>query len=204
MGKNPQTGEEFYKEAYVKAGVEYDLPKAKRLLKQGMKEANVKSLNLTLLSSDDDNGKQIAEFLQSKLENLPNVKISVSTIPYTQLIDREGKKDYQLAVDNWKSILADPINFLDVFESDSSYNDCGWKNAEYDKLLDEAENVYGNEPQKRWTRLVKAEKILMNDQATIPLIQPANPQLVRTSVKNVSFNPNGVPYDFKNVYISNK
>lgn len=204
MGKNPKTGEQFYKEAYVKAGVEYNLPKAKKLIREGMREAKVKSLNLTLLSSDDDNGKQIAEFLQSKLDSLPNVKISVQTIPYAQLISREGKKDYQLAVDTWKSILADPINFLDVFESDSSYNDCGWKNAEYDKLLDEAENVYGNQPEKRWTRLVKAEKILMNYQATIPLIQIANPQLVRTRVKNVSFNPNGVPYDFKNVYIANK
>lgn len=204
MGKNPKTGEEFYKEAYVKSGVEYDLPKAKKLLKEGMKEAGVKSLDLTLLSSDDDNGKQIAEFLQSKLSALPNVKISVQTIPYTQLIAREGKKDYQLAVDNWKSILADPINFLDVFESDSSYNDCGWKNAEYDKLLDEAENKYGNQPVKRWDRLVKAEKVLMEDQATIPLIQTANPQLVRTNVKGVIFNPNGVPYDFKSAYIANK
>jgi oligopeptide transport system substrate-binding protein len=100
--------------------------------------------------------------------------------------------------------LADPINFLDVFESDSSYNDCGWKNAEYDKLIDEAENKYGNQPVKRWDRLVRAEKVLMEDQATIPLIQTANPQLVRTNVKGVIFNPNGVPYDFKSAYIANK
>ena len=99
--------------------------------------------------------------------------------------------------------MGDPINFLDVFESDSSYNVSGWKNKEYDKLLDESENAYGNKPVQRWQRLVKAEKILMNDQATVPLIQTANPQLLKSKVKCVTFNPVGIPYDFKNVYIAN-
>ena len=51
-------------------------------------------------------------------------------------------------------------------------------------------------------RLVAAEKILMRDQGTIPLVQVAHPQLLKTDVKNVSFNPTGVPYDFKNVYFN--
>ena len=43
----------------------------------------------------------------------------------------------------------------------------------------------------------------MNDQATVPLIQTANPQLLKSKVKGVTFNPVGIPYDFKNVYIAN-
>ena len=70
------------------------------------------------------------------------------------------------------------------------------------KLLNESENVYGNDPVKRWSKLVQAEKILIKDQGTIPLVQTAHPQLLKTNVKNVSFNPTGVPYDFKNVYIA--
>ncbi len=41
----------------------------------------------------------------------------------------------------------------------------------------------------------------MKDQGTIPLVQVAKPQLLKTTVKGVSFNPTGVPYDFKNVRI---
>ena len=42
--------------------------------------------------------KKIAEFLQSSLERLPNVKVAITSIPYTQLITRQAAKDYELTV----------------------------------------------------------------------------------------------------------
>ncbi|GHN19732.1 hypothetical protein ME784_02470 [Lactobacillus delbrueckii] len=129
------------------------------------------------------------------------MKITVTTLPYTTLISRQSAGNYQLTIKNWQAILGDPINFLDVFEKDSSYNTSGFASSKYDQLLNEAENVYGNKPVQRWKRLVAAEKLLMNEQGTIPLIQTAKPQLVQSHVKNVSYNPLGIPYDFKLVYI---
>ena len=204
MGSNPQTGQAFQDEAYVKSAVSYDLKKANALLEKGYQEAGITTLNVELSVSDTDSAKKIAEFLQSSLERLPNVKVTITSIPYTQLITRQAAKDYELTVKNWQAIIADPINFLDVFESDSSYNNSGWKNAEYDRLLDEAENKYGAQPEKRWQLLVKAEKLLMEDQGTIPLLQVAKPQLLRPSVKGVYFNPTGIPYDFKTVSLAEK
>lgn len=204
MGSNPQTGQAFQDEAYVKRAVSYDLKKANALLEKGYQETGITTLNVELSVSDTDSAKKIAEFLQSSLERLPNVKVTITSIPYTQLITRQAAKDYELTVKNWQAIIADPINFLDVFESDSSYNNSGWKNAEYDRLLDEAENKYGAQPEKRWQLLVKAEKLLMEDQGTIPLLQVAKPQLLRPSVKGVYFNPTGIPYDFKTVSLAEK
>lgn len=201
MGNNPTTGEAFYKEAYVKEAVSYNLKEAKKYLAKGYKELGIKSLNLNLTVSDTDSAKQVGEFLQSKLGELPGVKITVTTLPYTTLISRQSAGNYQLTIKNWQAILGDPINFLDVFEKDSSYNTSGFASSKYDQLLNEAENVYGNKPVQRWKRLVAAEKLLMNEQATIPLIQTAKPQLVQSYVKNVSYNPLGIPYDFKLVYI---
>lgn len=201
MGNNPTTGEAFYKEAYVKEAVSYNLKEAKKFLAKGYKELGIKSLNLNLTVSDTDSAKQVGEFLQSKLGELPGVKITVTTLPYTTLISRQSAGNYQLTIKNWQAILGDPINFLDVFEKDSSYNNSGFASSKYDQLLNEAENVYGNKPVQRWKRLVEAEKLLMNEQATIPLIQTAKPQLVQSYVKNVSYNPLGIPYDFKLVYI---
>lgn len=201
MGNNPTTGEAFYKEAYVKEAVSYNLKEAKKYLAKGYKELGIKSLNLNLTVSDTDSAKQVGEFLQSKLGELPGVKITVTTLPYTTLISRQSAGNYQLTIKNWQAILGDPINFLDVFEKDSSYNSSGFASSKYDQLLNEAENVYGNKPVQRWKRLVAAEKLLMNEQATIPLIQAAKPQLVQSYVKNVSYNPLGIPYDFKLVYI---
>lgn len=201
MGNNPTTGEAFYKEAYVKEAVSYNLKEAKKYLAKGYKELGIKSLNLNLTVSDTDSAKQVGEFLQSKLGELPGVKITVTTLPYTTLISRQSAGNYQLTIKNWQAILGDPINFLDVFEKDSSYNTSGFASSKYDRLLNEAENVYGNKPVQRWKRLVAAEKLLMNEQGTIPLIQTAKPQLVQSYVKNVSYNPLGIPYDFKLVYI---
>lgn len=203
MGKNPTTGEQFYKQAYVKAGVESNLADAKKELKEAYKETGTKSLSFTLSTSDTDSGKQIGEFVQSQLERLPGVKVSITTLPYTTLIARQQAKNFEVTVQTWKAILGDPINFLDVYESNSSYNVCGWKNKRYDELLNESENVYGNKPVQRWKRLVAAEKILMNQQVTVPLIQMANPQLVKSKVHGVIFNPVGIPYDFKDAYIAN-
>lgn len=201
MGNNPTTGEAFYKEAYVKEAVSYNLKEAKKYLAKGYKELGIKSLNLNLTVSDTDSAKQVGEFLQSKLGELPGVKITVTILPYTTLISRQSVGNYQLTIKNWQAILGDPINFLDVFEKDSSYNTSGFASSKYDQLLNEAENVYGNKPVQRWKRLVAAEKLLMNEQGTIPLIQTAKPQLVQSYVKNVSYNPLGIPYDFKLVYI---
>lgn len=201
MGNNPTTGEAFYKEAYVKEAVSYNLKEAKKYLAKGYKELGIKSLNLNLTVSDTDSAKQVGEFLQSKLGELPGVKITVTTLPYTTLISRQSAGNYQLTIKNWQAILGDPINFLDVFEKDSSYNTSGFASSKYDQLLNEAENVYGNKPVQRWKRLVAAEKLLMNEQGTIPLIQTAKPQLMQSYVKNVSYNPLGIPYDFKLVYI---
>lgn len=202
MGTNPKTGAQFEDDAYVKSGVSYDLQKAKSLLKQGYKETGTKSINVTLLASDDDTSKQTAEFLQSQLDRLPNVNISVQSIPFTQLISRQTAGNYEITLKNWQAVFGDPINFLDVFQKGSSYLNNGWNNNQFNKLLDQSENVYGNDPVKRWDKLVAAEKILMKDQGTIPLIQVAHPQLLKTNVKGVSFNPTGVPYDFKNVYFN--
>lgn len=201
MGTNPKTGAQFEDDAYVKSGVSYDLQKAKSLLKQGYKETRTKSINVTLLASDDDTSKQTAEFLQSQLDRLPNVNISVQSIPFTQLISRQTAGNYEITLKNWQAVFGDPINFLDVFQKGSSYLNNDWNNNQFNKLLDQSENVYGNNPVKRWSRLVAAEKILMKDQGTIPLVQVAHPQLLKTDVKNVSFNPTGVPYDFKNAYL---
>ncbi|WP_341779218.1 peptide ABC transporter substrate-binding protein [Levilactobacillus sp. HBUAS70063] len=202
MGNNPKTGEAFNQEAYVKSGVSYNLKQAKRLLAKGLKQTGDKKLNVTLSVSDTDTNKQTAEFLQSSLEKLPNVKVTIKTVPYVQLITQQNNGNYELTLAGWQSVFADPINFLDVFESDSSYNTTGWKSSEFDKLLDEAENQDGNQPTTRWAKLVKAEKILINDQGTIPLYQAAKSQLLRSNVKGIVYNGAGVPYDFKTTYIA--
>lgn len=185
----------------MKSAVAYDKAKAKKLFEAGMKEAGQSQLNLTLLADDADVSKQVAEYLQGAFEDLPNVKVTIKSIPKAQRLQAMMSSNYDMVVTGWQSIFADAYNFLDVWISNSSYNTSGYKDAKLDQLLSETETKYGNEPQKRWTMLQDAEKILMKDQGTLPLYQANNLELLRSSVKGVSFNPNGTPYDFKTAYI---
>src|SRR5699024_8315124 len=107
MGDNPKTGQHFEDEAYVKKAVSFDLKKAKSLLKQVYQEEGIKSLKVDLLTSDTDSSKQAAEFLQSKLESLPGVRVSVSKVPFVQMISRQSDKDYDMTVKTWQSVFAD-------------------------------------------------------------------------------------------------
>ncbi|WP_311407362.1 peptide ABC transporter substrate-binding protein [Liquorilactobacillus uvarum] len=203
MGKNPSTQQSFNDESYVEKAVSYNLQEAKSLLKKGYKETGTHNLKFTVLTADTDSSKQTVEYLQSALAKLPGVSISVSTIPFVQLIAKQHTGNYEASIQTWQSVFADPINFLDIYESNSSYNTAGWKNEKFDKLTDQAENTYGNQSEKRWEKLVAAEKLLMTKQGTIPLYQVAKSQLLRSNVKNVVYNPAGVPYDWKNTYIAN-
>ena len=198
---NQKTGADFAKTTQVKSAVAYDKTKAKKLFEEGMKESGQSQLNLTLLADDTDVSKQVAEYLQGAFENLPHVKVTIKSIPKAQRLQAMNAGNYDMVVTGWQSIFADAYNFLDVWISDSSYNSSGYKDTKLDQLLSETETKYGNDPQKRWTMLQDAEKILMKDQGTLPLYQADNLQLLRSNVKGLSFNPNGTPYDFKTAYL---
>ncbi len=105
------------------------------------------------------------------------------------MISKQADKNYQTTVQTWQSVFADPINFLDVFEKGSSYNTSGYRSSKYDSLLDQSENTFGNQPEKRWHNLVEAEKTLMNDQG--PFTVPSCKVTVTTEkmLKNVVYNP---------------
>lgn len=198
MGTNPKTGAQFANDAYVKEGVSYNLAKAKKLLREGYKETGIKGIKATLLLSSD--AKVYAEYLQSQLDRLPNVDISIRYVPATQLFALQSTGKYDMIVKAWQAVFADPINFLSLYQKSSGHLNNGWSNAKYEKLLAEADNT--SNPEKRWNELVAAEKVLMKDQGTIPLLQTASPQLLKSYVKDIHFNPTGVPYDFKYAYLN--
>lgn len=202
IGNNPKTGQAFNQEAKVKSATTYDLAAAKKDLAKGYKATGSKSINVTLSIGNTDAYKQAAEYVQSSLNKLPGVKVTIKAVPYVQLLTQQANGNYDLTFSGWQSVFADPIEFLNVFAKGSTFAPAGWKNAQVYTLLDQAENQYGNQPAKRWSKLVQAEKILMDTQATVPLYQQAKSQLIRKTVKDINYNPAGVPFDFKTTYIA--
>lgn len=78
----------------------------------------------------------------------------------------------------WIGDFADPLAFLSLFKGDSTLNDSGWKNEEYDSLLDQAAIAPEAE---RYNYLSKAETLLLDSGMVIPIYHPVSFNLIDTT-----------------------
>lgn len=201
-GLSSYNGEDFATAAYDKTGVEYNVEEAKKLWKEGMAEEGLTSLNITLLSDDTDGAKKSTEFVQSAIEsNLEGANVTAANVPFKTRLDRSQKGDFDIVISAWGADFADPISFLDMFTSDNSYNNGKWSNSEYDALIKASKTTDATDPAKRWDDLVKAEKVLMEEQGIAPIYQSTQAWVIKSKVKGVIYNSSGASYNFKEAYI---
>lgn len=203
LASNPKTGTDFAKESAVKMAASTDVTEAKKLWKAGLKEVGVSKASFSIMSEDTDKAKKTNEFLQNAIEdNLDGADVTLINIPFKSRLARSTSGDFDIVVTAWGADFSDPISFLDLFTSDNSQNGGKWKNSEYDALIKASKTTDASNPDKRWDDLVKAEKILMEDQGISPLYQMSQAQLLRSTVKGVIYNGAGVNYNFKGAYVT--
>lgn len=201
-GLSSYDGTDFATAAYEKTGVEYNVEEAKKLWKEGMAEEGLTSLDITLLSDDTDGAKKSTEFVQSAIEsNLEGANVTAANVPFKTRLDRSQKGDFDVVISAWSADFADPISFLDMFTTNNSYNRGKWSNAEYDALVNASKTTDAVDPAKRWDDLVKAEKILMEDQGVSPIYQSTQAWVIKSKVKGVIYNSSGANYNFKEAYV---
>lgn len=201
LAVSPKNGTDFTDDVTVPESMNYNPTKAKKLFKQGLQEVGMKRLHFTLLNSDTYDQKQLSEYLQSALEKLPGLTVSLNNIPGRVILSRQADHQFQATVANWFADFSDPITFLNILTSKNPSNISQWKNSTYDQLIDASNNDDGGNAQARWNDMVKAQNVALNDQAIIPLYQSGEKWLVKSSVKGVIYNTAGANYNFKDAYI---
>ena len=200
LAVDPNTNEDFAKAAEVKGAIAYDKTKAKKLFKEGMKEAGVKKLTLQMVTDDTDGAKRTAQFLQSQMEKLDGLKIDIKTVPFKQRLALSQEKKFDLVITAWGADYGDPSTFLDLYTKDSSFNNGSWDNAQYNELMQAAKTTDVNDDKKRYDDYKQAEQIIDKEVGVAPLYYRSYATLFRTSVKGVVMNPAGAPYDWKWAY----
>ena len=195
LAVDPNTNKDFAKSAEVKGAIAYDKTKAKKLFKEGMKEAGVKKLTLQMVTDDTDGAKRTAQFLQSQMEKLDGLKIDIKTVPFKQRLDLSQDKKFDLVITAWGADYGDPSTFLDLYTKDSSFNNGSWDNAQYNELMQAAKTTDVNDDKKRYDDYKQAEQIIDKEVGVAPLYYRSYATLFRTSVKGVVMNPAGAPYD---------
>ncbi|GEL15358.1 peptide ABC transporter substrate-binding protein [Pediococcus cellicola] len=203
LAENPKTGEDFAKQAYLKGTVEYDGSRAKKLWNQGMKEIGEKKLTVSLMSTNENDDKNISEYFQVQLQNkLPGMKVDLVNIPSKVAYSRAAKGDFDIYVSGWGADFTDPISHLQILQSNSGYNYGKWQNSTYDKLVKNAQNQDANDKNKRWADMIKADQLVVKEAAIAPLYQTNYSFLVNPKVKGVIHNTAGTQWNYKTAYIS--
>ncbi|MBE3569385.1 MAG: peptide ABC transporter substrate-binding protein [Bacillales bacterium] len=181
----------------------YNVKEAKKHWEKAKKALGKDKITLELLNYDDDLSRKAGEYLKEQLEkNLKGLTVNIKQQPFKQKLDLEAKTNYEFSLAGWGPDYADPMTFIDMFETNSGNNEMHYSNPEYDKLVQEAKTTYALQPEKRWEAMLKAEKILLDQDAAIaPVYQRGRAILQRPYVKGLLKHKVGPELSYKWVSI---
>nr|WP_245350117.1 peptide ABC transporter substrate-binding protein [Cytobacillus eiseniae] len=148
--------------------VKTDVEEAKALLAKGMEEEGYETLpEVTLTYSTSDTHKKIAEALQQMYKDNLGVEVKLANMEWNVFAEEQTALKFQLSRSSFLADYADPINFLENFQTGHSMNRTGWSNTEYDQLIKDAKNEA--DEGKRYEMMYKAEGILFEEMPIIPI-----------------------------------
>ncbi|KRM65145.1 oligopeptide abc superfamily atp binding cassette transporter, binding protein [Ligilactobacillus agilis DSM 20509] len=203
LAKNPQTGVDFAKEQAVTKTVAYDANLAQKYWRKGLTETGLKELTFNILaSSDAPTNDALTQYLQSQYTKvLPGLKVKVQNIPGKSALERARKGEFDIYVSGWGGDFNDPITFLQIPLTGTSYNYGNYSNSEYDRLIAKATNEDANDKLARWNDLVAAAKLFNSQQGVSPLYQQTTAYLQKKRVKGIIHNTAGTQWNYKYAYL---
>lgn len=168
-------------------GLKFDMQKAKALLAEAGYPDGKGFPEVTFMFDTRDDNKVIAERLQAMWKQNLGVNLKAQNEDWKVYLNRlkvDVPAMYRLG---WGADYPDPDNFLNLFTSYSGNNYTGWKNKEYDALIEKAAGE-GSMP-KRLAIYKKAQVLLTEQDAVmIPLFVDALNVLVSPQVKGLELN----------------
>lgn len=200
FGMVPYT-EEFERQGYNYKGLRgytYNPDSAKKLITlAGYPDGKgLPDFNLELNSGGGDRNILVALVIQKMLKDNIGVNMNINVVPWPEHIDniQSGKSDFFRYA--WIADYPDPESFLMMFYGrnvpanylDKSYINFGrFKNKEFDSLfvLARAEA----DKTKRYKLFSKAEQIVLDEAACMPLFYDENLRLEQKNVRNIPENP---------------
>ncbi|MCO5395630.1 peptide ABC transporter substrate-binding protein [Enterococcus faecalis] len=198
---NPETDEDF--RAYSGEYLKNDVKKAQTEWTKAQADVG-KKVKLSLLAADTDQGKRIAEYVQSQLqENLPGLEITISSQPSNNVNQSRREKNYELSLSGWIAGSSELDSYFNLYAGESSYNYGNYHNAKYDQLVEDARTINANNSEKQFAEYKEAEDILLNqDAAQVPLYQSASNYLINPKLKGISYHLYGDYFHLRNAYLT--
>ena len=181
-------------------GLSYDVAKAKSLIASSKygSAANLPPITLTTSGWGGNIPEYLGAIVQYWQQNL-GVEVTIRQLEpeiFSYFLKEEAD---EMFVTGWIADYPDPQNFLDVlFHTGAAYNTGNYSNPNVDALLDQAA-IEPNET-TRFTLYQRAEQMLVDEAACLPLWFGKTYLLVKPYVKNYKLDVQGIP-TLSEVYI---
>ncbi|MFE8700378.1 peptide ABC transporter substrate-binding protein [Cytobacillus sp. FJAT-54145] len=194
--KHPETGADF-REKHGDFNT-YDAEKAAEYWTKGLEELGKTELTFTYVASDSELAKTIDAFIKDQLQTtLPGLTIDLQSVPFSVRLDREDSQDYDILHSGWGPDYLDPMSFSDLWVTGGGHNKMSYSNAEYDRLVKEAQTTLADKPAERFEALQDAEKLLFDDFAIAPTYQRAANILVDERIEGFTYHLVGAEFSWK-------
>lgn len=174
--------------------IKYDPAEARRLLAEAGYPGGHGFPKVSLLYNTMQTHQVIAEAIQQMWKRVLHINVTLYNQEWKVYLDSMHMHNYQICRSGLTVDPYDPSLFLRTFTKGYGYNDTGWSNPEYDRLLAEAARL----PDKsaRFALYQKAEAILLHDMPIIPIYFYTQHYLLQSNVEDWSDNLTGfLPLD---------
>ncbi|GHT94476.1 peptide ABC transporter substrate-binding protein [Spirochaetia bacterium] len=167
-----------------------NVDEAKRLLAEAGYSDLSTFPSLRLGYYTNDTAKKVAETLQQMYKQNLGVDFRIVSAEWTVFYDQVVQLDYDICAMGDLGTYLHPMAFLSTFAGDAPPLETGWRNAEYDRLLNES--LKQTDPAKSDAMMHQAEDLFMNDYPLLTLYSGTLPLLMKDYVKNWYYSPVGV------------
>jgi oligopeptide transport system substrate-binding protein len=163
------------------------LAEAKKLLAEAGYPGGKGFPEVTFMFDTRDDNKQIAEKLQDMWRQNLNVKIRAQNEDWKVYLNRLKTSPPVMFRLGWGADYPDPDNFLNLFTSYSGNNHTGWKNKEFDTIIEKA--AQESSMPKRLALYRQAQEMLLEkNTAILPLFIDSLNVLASPKVKGLNLN----------------
>jgi oligopeptide transport system substrate-binding protein len=197
---SPGPGNQTFREANGDL-VPKDIESARALWEKGVEEIG-ETPKLTMLFSDDSSQRDMATYMQDQYKKNLGADLDVEVVTFDSALDRVDQEDYEINYAfGWVGDYDDPMTFMDLYLSDSPFNNSFFENEEYDRLIKDAQTE--SDTDKRMQMMLEAEKILIEQAGTVPVYFAAVAGVKKPYFKNYTPHPFGGD-DYKYAKIEGK